>query len=342
MRRRLITAAFFLLLLALGGLGMAVYATADGVEVFGVATTTTAPPRSTPTTSSTTLAPTPSPSPTPNVTAEINAALLSGDDLLKPGSTGPAVLALETRLRDQRYDVATPDATYDEATADAVMAFQKVNDLDRDGVAGPKTRKALTEKPADTTPLAGPGAAPNRLEIDLGRQVMFLWTNNALDRIIAVSTGSGQWFVVEEEFRVSIAVTNPGEFEIGRKYPDWEKGPLGSLYKPMYFDGGIAIHGYLSVPPYPASHGCVRTPMHTQDWLYDAIPQGFPVYVFGESPAPQTDRPPTPTRPPPPPSPSATETVTAPAAAASPAPPATDPAGPTPAAAPGATTTAGG
>jgi len=27
-----------------------------------------------------------------------------------------------------------------------------------------------------------------------------------------------------------------------------------------YFDGGIAFHEYADVPPYPASHGCVRVP----------------------------------------------------------------------------------
>ena len=28
-----------------------------------------------------------------------------------------------------------------------------------------------------------------------------------------------------------------------------------------YFIRGYAIHGYASVPPYPASHGCLRVPV---------------------------------------------------------------------------------
>ena len=38
----------------------------------------------------------------------------------------------------------------------------------------------------------------------------------------------------------------------------------------MYFLRGFAIHGYPSVPPYPASHGCVRVPMWIAQQLYPA------------------------------------------------------------------------
>ena len=38
----------------------------------------------------------------------------------------------------------------------------------------------------------------------------------------------------------------------------WRDAPLGMLWRPKYFNGGIAVHGAPSVPPYPASHGCVR------------------------------------------------------------------------------------
>jgi hypothetical protein len=41
-----------------------------------------------------------------------------------------------------------------------------------------------------------------------------------------------------------------------------------------------AIHGYPSVPTYPASHGCVRTPIWVQNSLIDQIELGIPVDVF--------------------------------------------------------------
>jgi hypothetical protein len=54
-------------------------------------------------------------------------------------------------------------------------------------------------------------------------------------------------------------------------------GPLGDLYRPKYFNRqGIAVHGYANVPPYPASHGCVRVSLAAMDWLWrtDQLPAG--------------------------------------------------------------------
>jgi lipoprotein-anchoring transpeptidase ErfK/SrfK len=48
----------------------------------------------------------------------------------------------------------------------------------------------------------------------------------------------------------------------------------------MTFHGNFAIHGYYSVPTYPASHGCVRVPIWEADWLYDQSPVGERVYVY--------------------------------------------------------------
>jgi N-acetylmuramoyl-L-alanine amidase len=51
------------------------------------------------------------------------------------------------------------------------------------------------------------------------------------------------------------------------------------LWYPMYFKGGFAIHGYPSVPAYPASHGCVRIPMWIAPTLYGTHGQGTTVIV---------------------------------------------------------------
>ena len=37
------------------------------------------------------------------------------------------------------------------------------------------------------------------------------------------------------------------------------------------------------MPPYPASHGCVRMPPGDMKWLYDRIQVGTPVTVLGTS-----------------------------------------------------------
>ena len=53
------------------------------------------------------------------------------------------------------------------------------------------------------------------------------------------------------------------------------------MYYSLYFLRGFAIHGYASVPPYPASHGCVRTPLWFARGFYDRWARlGTAVYVF--------------------------------------------------------------
>ena len=48
----------------------------------------------------------------------------------------------------------------------------------------------------------------------------------------------------------------------------------------MYFLRGFAIHGYPSVPTYPASHGCVRVPMWIAPRLFADRPYGQTIYVY--------------------------------------------------------------
>ena len=41
-----------------------------------------------------------------------------------------------------------------------------------------------------------------------------------------------------------------------------------------YFIRGYAIHGYASVPTYPASHGCVRVPIPDAMSIYNWVRLG--------------------------------------------------------------------
>jgi lipoprotein-anchoring transpeptidase ErfK/SrfK len=46
----------------------------------------------------------------------------------------------------------------------------------------------------------------------------------------------------------------------------------------MHFNGGYAMHeGY--VPPYAASHGCIRLPKGMAAHFFNAAPEGTPVIV---------------------------------------------------------------
>ena len=64
------------------------------------------------------------------------------------------------------------------------------------------------------------------------------------------------------------------------------------MYKPYYFRGGYALHGSLSVPSYPASHGCIRVTNSDMDYLRQHLELGMSVYVYGKNTtAPASDKP---------------------------------------------------
>ena len=58
--------------------------------------------------------------------------------------------------------------------------------------------------------------------------------------------------------------------------------PLGLLYRPKYFYGGVAIHGFTSVPSQPASHGCVRLTYPAMDMIWEKghVPPSTTVLVY--------------------------------------------------------------
>ncbi|MBW3556217.1 MAG: L,D-transpeptidase family protein [Actinobacteria bacterium] len=184
--------------------------------------------------------------------------------------------ALEEALDARRYYVGVVDGTFDQDTRHAVVAFQKVTGLPRTGRATPDVVSQLdaAQPPAPLVPEGGPG----RVEIDLARQVLFLYEGNTLSRILPVSTGSGKRFC--DGGRCRRAVTPTGKFAVYNRISGWRKSDLGRLFNPLYFNQGIAIHGFRSVPPEPASHGCVRIPMAAARWFPERVPNGTPVYVL--------------------------------------------------------------
>jgi lipoprotein-anchoring transpeptidase ErfK/SrfK len=197
----------------------------------------------------------------------------------------PTVRALQERLAELGYDVGTPDGKWGARTTYSLMAFQKVEGLSVDGQDGPQTQAALATASPPGPML--PGGAPTRIEIDVARQVLFHWVGGSLARILTVSTGNNEHYCVDGE--CSVAVTPGGSFRIGRKAAGLEVAPLGELWWPMYFNGGIAIHGSPSVPAYPASHGCIRIPMYAAPTFYNEVPAGTRVHVLN---SPEAEAPP--------------------------------------------------
>jgi N-acetylmuramoyl-L-alanine amidase len=195
--------------------------------------------------------------------------------LLKQGSKGKAVLAAQKRLAALGYYVGKADGLYGSATAHAVITLQKVAGLERDGVLGPHTAAALSKgiRPKAKTKKG------DVIEVDLAHQVLLVVRNGKVRLIFDVSTGSGAYYVSRGS--THHAVTPKGTYHVYYTVNGWDPGPLGKLYRPRYFNGGIAVHGYPSVPTSPASHGCVRVTIGVMDyiWSHKLLPIGGKVVV---------------------------------------------------------------
>ena len=120
---------------------------------------------------------------------------------------------------------------------------------------------------------------PDRVEVDLTRQLLYRVEGGAVVDIIPVSTGSGSLYQ-DATGQMVPARTPPGDFSFYKRYDGWRISYLGGLYRPWYFTGGYAIHGSASVPGYPASHGCVRVPNWEADYLWGVLRIGLPVHVW--------------------------------------------------------------
>lgn len=224
----------------------------------------------------TTTSPTTAPGPTSTIPTT---------DLLRLGSTGPGVTALQNRLTALGYRPGAADGTFGAATASAVLAFQKRGGLTRDGVAGPQLQVALTHPtgagPKSTSPTP-------RIEVDIARQIAFVMLPSQPVITLNVSTGSGMTYH-QPGGGTDVAYTPVGSFTVLRKIAGDHVAPLGTLHNPLYFFKGWAIHGAASVPAYPASHGCVRISNTDADWLFPQIPVGTVVVLYdstGGSPGP--------------------------------------------------------
>lgn len=181
------------------------------------------------------------------------------------GARAPLVAQLGDQLRRLHY-AAPYGATFDGRMLDAVYAFEKVQGLPRSGAVDARFWRALGNAHTPAPRYAQPAV---HLEVNKGRQVLYVVRGSKVALIVPVSTAG-----LPGKF------TPVGRFSIYRKVVGFDPSPLGTLYDPMYFTGGYAIHGNPSVPPYPASHGCVRVPMWVAPHLYATNPYGETVYVY--------------------------------------------------------------
>jgi peptidoglycan hydrolase-like protein with peptidoglycan-binding domain len=193
------------------------------------------------------------------------------------GDRGVIVFAYERRLKQLHFDPGPVDGVYSPDTQYAVTAVEKLLGLPRDGVIGPLVELGLEHfsyRPAM------PKAEGDRVEINLDTQVLTVYQAWQPILITTASTGSGEYFCGGTD-GCQYAITPTGHFHLQNLHSGWDKGKLGRMWNPYYFNGGIAVHGLPSVPGYPASHGCVRIPMDIANYFPTLVTKGESVYVFG-------------------------------------------------------------
>jgi hypothetical protein len=178
------------------------------------------------------------------------------------GSHGTKVLLLQRTLRSLGF--ATPvSGHYDGGTARAVLAFRKTNSMSRTGFADVAVyAKVLRRQGAFR--LRYPRA---------GRHVEFDWSR----QVLVLARGGKPWRVYHSSSGAPATPTVFGSFRFYRKSPGTNaKGMVHS----SYFIRGYAIHGYMSVPNYPASHGCLRVPIPNARDIFNNVALGERIFVY--------------------------------------------------------------
>jgi peptidoglycan hydrolase-like protein with peptidoglycan-binding domain len=190
------------------------------------------------------------------------ARLIAYTPYLSAGARGPLVAVMQRQLDGEGYSVSR-SGTYNGRTARAALAFRKVNGFARVGSMDRRVIQML---------LANRGAFHARypshgrhVEAELSRQVMAELYGGTVHAVYVVSSGKPS------------TPTVLGSFHFYRKQPGTNaKGMVDS----SYFIGGYAIHGYHSVPTYPASHGCLRVPIPDARPIYDWVRIGDRIDVY--------------------------------------------------------------
>ena len=180
--------------------------------------------------------------------------------------SNPELAARQAILDQLGYWLGDIDGAMGSMTSHAVTAFQKAEGLGRTGEFDTATIERL---PLAGRPQARTGSG-DVLEVDLQRQILLVVSDGAVSWVFDIATGA------------AATPTPVGEFVTYNEIDGFRHAPLGTLYRPKYFNGGIALHGFTSVPPEPASHGCVRLTYPAMDFVWEAglAPLGSTVVVY--------------------------------------------------------------
>jgi L,D-transpeptidase-like protein len=181
---------------------------------------------------------------------------------LHPGECSDVVKGFKKAIAKMGY-VAGGGKCFNGRLGREVLAYRKVNDMDRSQKAGAGLVKNV---------FGGRGAyhvkypkAGEHAEVPLAKQVLVLIKKGKPFAIYPVSTGKPS------------TPTITGHYRFYRQEPGYNSE---GMYYSFYWHNGYAVHGYAEVPDYAASHGCVRTFIADQPRIYEQLHYGESIFVF--------------------------------------------------------------
>ncbi len=181
---------------------------------------------------------------------------------LHQGQCGDVVVGFKKGMRKMGY-IANSGRCFGGKTARGVLAYRKVNDMSRSMRAGAGLVKKVYSGKGGYE-VRHPGAG-DHLEAPLSKQVLVFTKGDEPYAIYPISSGK------------SSTPTVTGHYEMIRTEPGYNSH---GMYYSWYFHGGYAVHGYESVPDYPASHGCLRTFIADQPEIYERIFYGQDIFIW--------------------------------------------------------------
>lgn len=251
--------------------------------------------------------------PTPVTTSGEEPTLPPITRSLSQGLAGDDVQMLQERLADLGFDPGPADGIFGTLTTQSVWAFEKLV------MQTPRTEATGTISPAAWERLRDPGLAvqprrstngqANHTEVYLPEQVLVVFHQDVPVMISHISSGQlnadgtpktyceTATYDTDNKGReldepvtkqvCALSKTPGGVFTYKRMVEGKRVSPLGGMWDPVYFNYGIAVHGAQNVPNEPASHGCVRLPMHISSYYQDLVEVGERILVWNGDKEPE-------------------------------------------------------
>lgn len=189
----------------------------------------------------------------------------------------PKPKKVERKLRQLGLPIGTVDKHFDSYSTRAFCAWRELTGrkVSHRSLSKNEKRAIMT-----TSMFLIPNTMVNGMNVNQTCQVNYWIDKNkagyrTVRGVFPVSSGQNGW-------------TPNGNYSISHQIDGWHESTQfegAMMYRPKYFNGGIALHGSISdslVLPWPASHGCVRMLHKDIDTLWkQGVNPGTPVQVYG-------------------------------------------------------------